>query len=153
MSNRLIGAFSLSLAVVSSTAWAGDYKVESIEAFLVLGQSGKLSANLIVPTPPIDFWNTGIGEGGAGEWTSDLLVIGHFVRAPEAGGTTAKITVRDHDSGKVLYERKAADLTFAEGASAAKAFVVNDIQCTNLDVAMSIGGDSRTVNLPFACGE
>jgi hypothetical protein len=140
---------------VAQSAYVPDpMSVSKIEAFLIYGQSGKLSPDIAPPSQEIDFWNTMIGEGGAREWTEDILVIVHIEKiSGDSSGGVISIKVVDHKSKKVLLSKLSAQVSFGETKTAAKAFTLENIQCTNLDIIIKAGKNSKTVNLPFACGE
>jgi hypothetical protein len=133
---------------------ADPIKVSKIEAFLIYGQSGKLSPDIAPPSHEIDFWNTMIGEGGAREWTEDILVVAHIEKL-FGKQTAGEISIKavDHNSKKVLLLKPKVQVSFGETKMAAKAFVLESIQCTNLDVTITAGKSIKTTNLPFVCGE
>jgi len=155
MKLRLVFAAALAGAVAwSSVALADEVKVASIEAFLVYGQSGRLSPDIAGGNAPIDFHNTVIGAGGAEEPADDVLIVVHFTRSV-TGGETPEISLRAvaHDSGNPIQERKNLALAFIDGSTAAKAMLLGDVGCTNVDVTVSVGKAQTGVNLPFTCGE
>ncbi len=95
-----------------------------------------------------------IGEGGAKEWTQDILVVAHLEKiSGKTSDTNIAIKVWDHNTKKVLLQRSKAEVSFAETKKAAKAFTLENIQCTNLDITVSADKTSQSINLPFACGE
>jgi hypothetical protein len=135
-------------------AQADEMRVASIEAFLVYGQTGKLSPNIAPPKHEIDFWNTIIGEGGAKEWSDDILLIAHIDKLSGKASTgEIAIKVIDHKSKKVLINRKKLSIGFSETKAAAKALLLEDLSCTNMDITVTVDKKSKTINLPFACGE
>jgi len=151
----LVFAAALAGAVAwSSAALADEVKVASIEAFLVYGQSGRLSPDIAGGNATIDFHNTVIGEGGAEEPADDVLVVVHFIRGA-TGGETPEISLRAvaHDSGNAIQERKNLTLAFVDGATAARSMLLADVTCTDVDVTVSVGKAQTGVNLPFTCGE
>lgn len=145
---------SLGLVMGSATvATADEVEVAKAEAFLVQGHSGTLSANIMPPASTIDFWNTIIGEGGAGEGSNDVLLVVHFRRLKQSEKTD-KISIRVTDeAGKLLLERKDVYLWFDEGAAAAKSVLLEDVGCTHLKISAAVGKKTSKFELPFACGE
>lgn len=146
-------------------AVADEIIFDRMEAFYVEQATGRLSANIMPPAQTIDFWNTMIGEGGAtGGGGSDVLLVTHFRAVlSEAPSPQIDVTVKEKETGRTLLERKNIYVFYdpedakAGVSSFAKAFFLEEVQCTPLVIVVTIH-DARlksehVAELPFACGE
>jgi hypothetical protein len=146
-------AAALLIAGFAGPAHADVVEIEKIEAFLLQGQSGTLSADILHPDSAIGFWNVIIGEGGAAEGSDDVLVVVHFKRLKdEAVPSQTLFTVMD-EFGKVIARSENFDLFFGNGDRAAKAFLLEKATCRSVKLEVKVNDKAASRQLPFECGE
>jgi hypothetical protein len=141
------------LAGLAGAAWADTVEVQRIEVFLVQGHSGTLSADILPPKQTIGFWNTIIGEGGAGEGSEDVLVVVHYRRLKQTDLRSQTLFSATDEFGKLVLKRENFDLWFGDGEKAAKAFLLEQITCRHVKLEVSVDGKAERHELPFQCGE
>lgn len=143
---------ALVLAFGASAPAAAPPAIAAIRAQFWLEGSGRLSGDLLQP----DFkaWNSVIGEGGAGEPASDVL-ISVRLRAPgdQLLPGTLKISVTG-PRGRVLAERRFKGDLLAHGGGVWKAMWLPDAGCAGaLRIVATYGSLRRTAALNLPCGE
>jgi hypothetical protein len=148
----------LGFAVLGPQALAQDasaLQVNRVEAFLVSGQTGKLSANIIDPKQPMTLWNTIIGEGDAGEPANDVLVVVHVQKPPqEAELPTLSLKAMSRTDQTMLGERKDVYVPFLDQNLGTAVMMLHDVTCIDLDIQVLIADKIiHTAQIPFACGE
>lgn len=141
------------LLAMAAPAAADDVELKKAEAFLVLSQSGKLTADIMPPAQTIGFWNTIAGGGGAREGGNDVLVVLHFHRLKQNADKHPLVFRVTDDKGRQLLQRKNFDLWYGGGTDASKAFLLEGVGCTYLKLDIGIGKKFYPYELPFACGE
>lgn len=141
------------LAALALPVKADTVEVQKVEAFLVQGHSGELSADIMPPKQTIGFWNTIIGEGGAGEGSEDVLVVVHYRRLKQTDLRSQTLFTVTDEFGKLVLKRENFDLWFGDGEKAAKAFLLEQITCRHVKLEVSVDGKAERHELPFQCGE
>jgi hypothetical protein len=141
------------LAALAAAQSAPAPGVGKIRMQLFYEDSGRLSEDI---APPAEFigWNTGIGEGSAKEPANDLLVSVEVLSGgAESIGQPLSVVVRG-GKGKVLGQRRFADvLTSADGRTW-KALWLTDIGCAgHVEVTATLGRSTRKAAVDLDCGE
>jgi hypothetical protein len=136
-----------------NSAAADEMRVASIEAFLVYGYSGKISANIADLNGNFSFWNSIINDADGQEPADDVLIIAHFEKTGDGRSEQVSITAREKVTSKLLDTRKNLAPSFINGKIAAQSLLLHHIGCTNFDVIVSVGKVKKSINLPFKCGE
>jgi hypothetical protein len=127
--------------------------LDHVEAFLVHGTTGTLSRNILDAAKPFETWNTGIGEGEAGEPSDDLLVVAHFKRVGKGRQPHVAMVVTERAKSRVLAQHREVSLPFVDADRAVKALLVEEIACADLDIAVSVGSRTHHTPFRFACDE
>lgn len=150
-------AFGLTLLLAAATADARTVtepvRLERIRVQLLLETTGELSPN-VAPPSRATLWNTGIGEGDAGQPASDALVwVTLRSASPQAlPARPLVVTVRGR-GGRVL-ARRSFDGVFISGGHASRALLVPEISCAGPVTIEAVYGAQRlTSTVDFACGE
>ena len=120
---------------------------------LLYENSGRLSGNI---APPADFtgWNTVIGEGSAEEPANDLLVLVEVVTRGEENVVQPLTVVARGARGKLLGQRRFANLLTSGDGRTWKALWLADVGCAGrIDVSATIGRSSRKAAVDLDCGE
>jgi hypothetical protein len=136
--------------LAAAQAPAAAPAVGKIRMQLFYEDSGRLSRDI---APPADFsgWNTVIGEGSAEEAANDLLVTVEVVGDP--GNAPLSVVVRGA-KGKVLAQRRHADLLGSTDGRTWKALWVTDVGCAGrVEVTATIGRSTRKTAIDLDCGE
>lgn len=149
---RLLTA-ALLLVALAAPVRADVVEIARVEAFLVQGQSGTLSADILRPDSAIGFWNVVIGEGGAAEASEDVLVVIHFKRLKNEGMPSQTLFTATNEFGKVVQQSENFDLYFGDGNKAAKAFLLEKSTCRYVKIEVKVDDKTATRELPFECGE
>ena len=148
---RALAVLAALLAIPAAAA--AEPAIGKIEAHLFYEASGRLSDD-IAPPAEVSLFNTVIGEGGAEEPASDVLVAvtvtgeaGAFVETP----LTIKVVAAD--DGTVLAERKIEGLLLSAQGSVTRAVFVPDSTCRAFRIEAAIGKAKAAADIPFVCGE
>lgn len=152
---RLRGLIAAVMLLASSVVpvRADVVEIERLEAFLVQGQSGTLSADILSSASTIGFWNVIVGEGSAAEASEDVLVVVHFRRLKNEGMPSQTLFTVSDEFGKVVLQRENFDLFFGDGAKAAKAFLLERATCRHVKLEVTINDRRASRELPFECGD
>ena len=140
-------------ALLAAPSAPASPSVGAIRMQLFYEESGRLSRDI---APPADFtgWNTVIGEGSAEEAANDLLVLVE-VRGPAVENIAQPLSVVARGaSGKVVGQRRFANLlTNAQGRTW-KALWLADVGCAGrIEVTAMIGRSTRKSAVSLDCGE
>lgn len=155
----LFTVFFLSLTMYSQTET--NHKIESIQAFLIYEENGKLSRNIL--DGKFTFWNTVIGEGDAEGHSSSTLVQVII----STNGKTEKAFPQLQfsavsENGKTVNYTKTIDYLFPnEGVSKVYVpFLLHDTGCQKIKMTVKLVKPKakltfQTVTkvIPFICGE
>jgi hypothetical protein len=151
---RLAIAVSL-LAVSGRMAAAQNATIEDIRVQLFYEYSGALSDDL-TKRKDLALWNTMIGAGDAKQPANSFLVSVAVKGQPETFDKAAALTVsvtEDKRKRKVA-EKAFSGILFGPEGNVVKAIFVMDTVCVPLTVTAKLkSGASKTVSLPFKCGE
>jgi hypothetical protein len=151
---RLAIAVSL-LAVSGRMAAAQNATIEDIRVQLFYEYSGALSDDL-TKRKDLALWNTMIGAGDAKQPANSFLVSVAVKGQPETFDKAAALTVsvtEDKRKRKVA-EKAFSGILFGPEGKIVKAIFVMDTVCVPLTVTAKLkSGASKTVSLPFKCGE
>lgn len=126
--------------------------LEPIRVQLVYEQTGALSRNI---APPVEFalWNTGAGEGDAGQPASDALVSIPVTTTGDGFHVPPLIVSVTNARGRVLASRTFRYFMFNNGRSV-KTVQIPDVACAGqVTIVAVMGAQRRTAHLDFACGE
>lgn len=127
--------------------------VGAIRMQLFYEETGRLSRDI---APPADFtgWNTVIGEGSAEEAANDLLVLVE-VRGPPGENIAQPLSVVARGGkGKVLGQRRFANLLTTAQGRTWKALWLSDVGCAGrIEVTATIGRSTRKTAVSLDCGE
>jgi hypothetical protein len=126
--------------------------VGAFRMHLFYENSGRLSKDI---SPPVDFtgWNTIIGEGSAEEAANDLLVTVE-VKGPPGESLEQPLTLVARAGGKILAQRRFANLSTTVQGRTYKALWLNDVGCAGrIEVTATIGRSTRKTAINLDCGE
>lgn len=140
--------------VLLGSLWSPCFgaEVNRIDVRLFLNHSGTLSAPL---DDRAELWNTIIGAGGAGEPSTSTLVDVVVSSKPGSFEKNGYVTLvaADAKSEKVISKMKERLGVFGSDGKFHAPFLLKDTGCVPLRLTASIGGQSKTVTVPFRCGE
>jgi hypothetical protein len=154
----VMGILAIKLAIVTFLFWAtmgsavASPQIQAVNVRMFLQYSGELSPPLNGQMP---LWNIVIGERGISEPTSAALVdvVVSGPRNTFGGKHVIRLAVKSERSGKVL-ERSMGRLgIFGPSAETHVGFWLPSVGCEPLVITASIAGNSKTLVVPFRCGE
>jgi hypothetical protein len=154
MSRQLFLLAVIFLLSFAKSSWADQIWLDKTEAFLVYSNSGKLSPDLLAKrNTPLKLWNTKTGEGDVGGPADDVLIVLHFRRAIN-GNTVQPIHFRAmHKDNKLIFEDKDVKLAKPDAPNNARAFLLREVTCQPLVLALDVGKPFWSEEIPFGCGE
>jgi hypothetical protein len=127
--------------------------IEPIRVQLIYENSGRLSRNI---APPADFalWNTGAGEGDAGQSATAALVSVPVTTTGDGFGHYPPLVVTVTNArGRVIASRTFRQFMF-DGGRSVKTLQMQDIACAGrITINAAMGRQHRSTRLDFACGE
>ena len=147
--------FALTLAAgLAGAADAGDLRVKDVRAYLFYAHTGALSEN-IVGSKRV-FFNTIIGEGGAGGPAGHVLI--DLVLVNTAGGevpSSATLKVSWRALGKdTSLTRSYNNSNYQEGEVRHESVLIENATCAPVKIEASGGkAPAKVVTLKFGCGE
>lgn len=140
------------MALVLMDAKAELIEINDIKSYLFQQHTGSFLPAL---SENKDLWNVIIGEKGISEPTSSLFV--DVVITGKANSffknQKVKLIVRDIDSRRVLYNFTATEGSFGANGVGHVGFWLPSVGCESLTIKAIILKNSKTINLPFKCGE
>jgi hypothetical protein len=164
MKSLIFATFTvLALSLTAFTQAKSNNKIDSIQAFLIYEENGKLSQNIL--DGKFTFWNTVIGEGDAEGHSSATLVE---VIISTDGKTDKTFPVLQFsaisEDGKRINYTKTVDYFFPkEGASKVYVpFLLHDTGCEKIKLIVKLVNSKNkptityqtvTKVIPFVCGE
>jgi hypothetical protein len=149
---RLAFAVFLLLGVLGNASFGAE--IDRLDVRLYLNHSGTLSAPL---DDRAELWNTIIGAGSAGEPSTSTLVVvvvsskrGSFVK-----NGVVTLVVANARSGKVMSRMTGRLGVFSSDGKFHAPFLLKDTGCVRLRLTAKTNnsGESKTVTVPFQCGE
>jgi hypothetical protein len=147
-------ALALVVLAVSVTDGCGaeSLRLDRVEARLYYSHSGTFSEAL---TPAFALWNVIIGEGNAKEPSSSTLIDAIVKgRAGSFDPTwSVEFVAKDTRTGRVIARRTAKVGVLGNNGISHIPFWLSDTGCEPLTVAVTIHGDTRSIDIPFRCGE
>jgi hypothetical protein len=144
--------FALTLLVEPASAQA--VHVEDIHVQLFYERSGVLSEDFTKVKDP-SFWNTIIGEGIAKEPANSLLVS-VVLRGKPASSVQSEsvvVTVFDESKKTKILERRFDRLLFGDDGRVVKPVFVENRTCTPIRISARSKTNTKTITVPFKCGE
>jgi hypothetical protein len=153
---RLAIAMGL-LAVSGRMAAAQNATIQDIRVQLFYEYTGALSDDL-TKRKDLSLFNTMIGEGDAKQPANSFLVAVSVKGQPDtfdkAAALTVTVTTDDKRKSKVAEKAFGSGMLFGPEGQVVKAMMVHDRVCAPLIVTAKLkSGASKSVNLPFKCGE
>jgi len=139
-------------AMLAAPAATPAPSVGAFRMHLFYENSGRLSKDI---SPPVEFtgWNTIIGEGSAEEAANDLLVTVE-VKGPPGESIEQPLTLVARTKGKILAQRRFANLSTTVQGRTWKALWLNDVGCAGrIEVTATIGRSTRKSAISLDCGE
>jgi hypothetical protein len=140
-------------AALAFPAYASDLSVKEIRAYLFFSNTGVLSENIVGSKK--DFDNTPTGDGEAGGAASNILVdiiLSGQDPVPDGDKATLNITYSDRGTGKTL-KRTFDSFFFGSNGVIHESVLVENATCWPVKIEATAGTSSKTVTLPFGCGE
>jgi hypothetical protein len=145
---------SAALTLFAGSAGAQTVHVEDIRVQLFYENSGVLSEAL-TKIKDLTLWNTIIGEGSAkGPATSFLISV--VLRGKPASFVKAErvvVTVFDESKKAKIVQRRFDSFSFDDEGRVIKPVFVEDNTCTPIRITARSKGDTKTITMPFKCGE
>lgn len=133
--------------------------IAKIEARYFYKETGRLSEDLLGRTPPIEGWNALIGEGGAEEYTDDILVTVEITTRGDTSDSSVSyeqpVTITATNcAGTILASRRFnGGLTSHRGVER-KALWLPDATCAGeITITARLGVQRRSAKLVMGCGE
>jgi hypothetical protein len=148
--NPMMATFLAALLAASPAPAPG---IGKIRMQLFYEDSGRLSPDI---APPADFtgWNTVIGEGSAEEAANDLLVLVEVIGPAGENIVQPLSVVARGAKGKVLGQRRHANLLASGGGRTWKALWLADVGCAgHIEVTATLGRSTRKAAIDLDCGE
>jgi hypothetical protein len=146
------------LTLAAHVAAAQEATVEDIRVHLFYERSGKLSDDL-TRRQDIALWNIPIGEGEA-EGPANSFLVAAVVRGKpksffdQPADLTITVTLDDKRKTKVTDRTFSGGILFGPEGQVVKAMMMHNRVCVPLVITAKLkSGSSKTVNLPFKCGE
>lgn len=136
-------------------ARAQSVQVEDVGIRLFYETSGTLSED-ITKQKEFHLWNTLIGEGDAKEPASSFLITVTLSGKPESFRKRAVVTVTIRDANsqaRVPTVHRIKNLVFGRTGRLVKAVWVENRVCSPLIISAAVQHSSRTIHVPFSCGE
>ena len=153
LNNKIIKKIVIFLILlISNYAIAQSSKIRDIKAYLFQQHSGKF-------TPPISqedvLWNVIAGEEGVSEPIRSAFLDVIIVGQSNSAGNNQKIelVVKNDNTKKIRYRFFMKVGSFGANAEAHVGFWLPSVGCEPLSVKATISKASKSINLPFKCGE
>lgn len=128
-------------------------QVEDIRVQLFYEDSGQLSKDL-TKKKDLALWNTIIGEGDSGGPARSFLASIVLRAKPNASVKgEAVVTVTDDKKKVRVMERRFSQLNFEKNGLLVKPVLVENRTCSPTSITVSVGKSTKSVALPFECGE
>jgi hypothetical protein len=143
------------LAISGHAATAQTATIEDVRAQLFYEYSGALSDDL-TKRKDLALWNTMIGEGDGKQPANSFLVSVAVKGQPETFDKAAAltITVTEDKRKRKIAEKAFSGILFGPEGKVVKAIFVMDQVCVPLTITAKLkSGASKSVSLPFKCGE
>jgi hypothetical protein len=153
--NKTTKAWMVLAAIVclASEARAAEaVQIEDIRVQLFYEDSGQLSKDLT--KKELALWNTIIGEGDSGGPARSFLASIVLRAKPNASVKgEAVVTVTDDKKKVKVMERRFSQLNFEKNGLLVKPVLVENRTCSPTSITVSVGKTTKSVALPFECGE
>jgi hypothetical protein len=148
----LFGFFTLALLVGPVHAQA--VHVEEIRVQLFYEHSGALSEDF-AKTKDASFWNTIIGEGSAKEPANSFLVSVVLRGKPNSFVQSESVVVTVYDESKKsrVLERRFGGLAFGDDGRLVKPVFIENRTCAPIRISARSNANTKTITVPFKCGE
>ena len=149
-------AASLCAAAARPESHPVAYGIAGIEAKLFYENSGRFSAN-IIDNPRITLWNVPIGEGVVDGPSNNTLVVVRLSGPPRGNGEGLALRLVARTEQDTLLDREIDVGPFNAKGIFYAPFWLEDTGCApvfiEVDLALEGERQSRTANIPFACGD
>jgi hypothetical protein len=133
---------------------AQTVEVADIRVQLFYEDSGQLSADDLTKRKDLALWNTIIGAGDAGGPARSFLVSIVLRSTPSSFlKREAVVTVTDDKKKTKVMERHFRGLLFGKDGQLVKPILVENQTCSPTTIRAVIGARTKSVTLPFECGE
>jgi hypothetical protein len=142
------------LAFLAERAKAQPVIVEDIRVQLFYESTGKLSADL-AKVKDVSFWNTIIGEGFAKEPANSFLVSVVLRGKPASFVNSERVVVTVFDESKKskALQRRFRSFLFSDEGLVVKPVFVENQTCAPVRISAQSKANTKTITLPFKCGE
>jgi hypothetical protein len=132
------------------------YKIVSIKAFLFLNDQGTQSKKNVAD-PNVFLWNAIIGEGGAGGYTHETLVIVEIAGEKGSLNTNRKLIFTATEKGKIKLQRTSSIHILNDNGRYYLPYLLYDTGCEPLKLSAKIIGQNKPSimerKINFECGE
>jgi hypothetical protein len=152
---------SRNILALSAAAWlaslaaaaAQTVQVEHIRVQLFYENSGQLSDDL-TKKKDLALWNTIIGEGDSGGPATAFLASVVLKSKPSSlVKREVVVTIMDDKKKAKVMERRFGGLSFGKDGLLVKPVLVENRTCSPTNISVSTGTSTKSVALPFECGE